>query len=102
MKNTIKFIPLVGIRCKMALSNSRLNNHAVVVAAAIAVIAFKAPCENFWALIIGHPLALTAILSVRLFPSRNPQWPWVLLIIRAPLSFYIGHLAVLICLCFAV
>jgi len=96
------FAGLAAGRLNQVVSTMAVGWSVSFVAAAIAVIAFKAPCENFWALIIGHPLALTAILSVRLFPSRNPQWPWVLLIIRAPLSFYIGHLAVLICLCFAV
>jgi hypothetical protein len=78
-----------------AISAAAIGWSVSFVAAAIAVTVFNAPCENFWTLIVGHPLALTALYLVRRFPSWIPQWPCIPLITRAPFRFYIGHLALL-------
>jgi hypothetical protein len=86
---------LAARRWNQAISTVFIGWSVSFVAAAIVVTAFKAPCENFWTLIVGHPLALTALYLVRRFPNWNPQLPYIRLITLAPLRFYIGHLCVL-------
>ena len=78
-----------------AISTAAIGWSVSFVAAVIVVATLEVPCENFWTLIVGHPLALTAIYLVRLFQRWNPQWPCIRPITRAPLRFYIGHLALL-------
>jgi len=78
-----------------AISTVVIGWSASFVAAAIVITAFAAPCENFWTLIVGHPLALTALYLVRRFSCWKLQCYCIRLIALKPLRFYIGHLAVL-------